>query len=135
MAKKTTKSSTKKTDKYVVFLIKNGSLSKVGDSKEEFDWYIMNNVEDMIQWTGPEIEDSLNNGGVEEGHPLVVELLDNKNEWVTCNSDADIIYTQKQLDTMDFFSFDFSNSNDSNCTIYFKEINALNDDEKKLIKG
>ena len=124
-----------KMKKYYVFLKKNDLLSKVGDSKEEFDWYIINNVEDMIQWTGPEIEDSLNNGGVEEGHPLVVELLDNKNEWVTCNGDADIIYTQKQLDTMDFFSFDFSNSNDPNCTIYFKEINALNDDEKKLIEG
>ena len=135
MAKKTTKSSTKKTDKYYVFLKKNDLLTKVGDSKEEFDWYIINNVEDMIQWTGPEIEDSLNNGGVEEGDRLVVELLDNKNEWVTCNSNGDIIYTQKQLDTMDFFSFDFSNSNDPNCTIYFKEINALNDDEKKLIEG
>jgi hypothetical protein len=51
--------------KYYVFLKKNDLLSKVGDSKEEFDWYIINNVEDMIQWTGPEIEDSLNNGGVE----------------------------------------------------------------------
>ena len=121
--------------KYYVFLKENNHLSKVGNSKEEFDSYIRNNVDDVIQWTGPEIEDSLNNGGVEEGDPLVVELLDNNNEWVTCDGNRDIIYTQKQLDTVDFFSFEFSNSNDPNCIIYFKEINALNDDEKKLIEG
>ena len=125
-----------KMKKHVVFLKKNGLLSKVGDSKDDFDYYILNNAEGIIQWTGPEIEESLNNGAVEEGHPLVVELLDNKNEWATCtDGDANIIYTQKQLDTMDFFSLDCYNSNDKNFIVYFKEINALNDDEKKLIEG
>ena len=121
--------------KHVVFLKKNGLLSKVGDSKDDFDYYILNNSEGIIQWTGPEIEESLNNGGVEEGHPLVVELLDNKNEWATCTDDANIIYTQKQLDTMDFFSLDCYDSNYAKFVVYFKEINALNDEEKKLIEG
>ena len=36
---------------------------------------------------------------------------------------------------MDFFSLDCYNSNDKNFIVYFKEINALNDEEKKLIKN
>jgi hypothetical protein len=133
MSKRNKKES--KMKKHVVFLKKNDLLSKVGDSKDEFDWYVLNNSEGIIQWTGPEIEESLNNGGVEEGHPLVVELLDNKNEWATCTDDANIIYTQKQLDTMDFFSLDCYDSNYQKFVVYFKEINALNDEEKKLIEG
>ena len=116
-------------EKYYVFLKKDDLLSKVGDGKDEFDTYIMNNVDDVIQWTGPEIEDSLNNGGVEEGDPLVVELLDNSNEWVTCDGNGDIIYTQKMIDKSDTFSVDFGN-----CIIYFKNETNLNNDERDLIK-
>jgi len=112
--------------KHYVFLKKNDLLSKVGDGKDEFDTYIRNNVDDVIQWTGPEIEDSLNNGGVEEGDPLVVELLDNSNEWVTCDGNRDIIYTQKMIDKSDTFSVDFGN-----CIIYFKNETNLNNDERE----
>ncbi len=115
--------------KHYVFLKKDGIISKIGDSKDEFDYYIINNIDGVIQWTGPEIEDSLNNGGVEEGDPLVVELLDNGNEWVTCSDDAIIIYTQKMIDTSDTFSVDFSD-----CVVYFKDETNLNKEERDLIK-
>ena len=115
--------------KYYVFLKKDGILSKVGESKDEFDTYIINNVDDVIQWTGPEIEDSLNNGGVEEDHPLVVELLDNSNEWATCWPDDNIIYTQNMIENSDTFSVDFGD-----CIIYFKDDANLNNDERDLIK-
>ncbi len=117
--------------KYFVFEKKSDVLTLLGTNKDEFIDYIDNNVDDIIKWRPHEIEETLENGDCSNDHPLVLELLDNANEWAYCWGDAEnIIYTQKTFENEDFLSCDFYDF-----VVYFKEFNLLNDDEKKLIQN
>jgi hypothetical protein len=114
---------------YYVFKQIGQSIKLVGKSKDEFHSFIRNNYDDVIEWQANEIEESLNLGDIQEDSPLVVECLDNENQWVLCYPDSDsIIYTQKNFDNSDHLSIQFDN-----CLIYFKEEKLLNNVEKKLI--
>ena len=114
---------------YFVFEQQENNLHLVGKSKDEFDSYIRNNVDDVMQWQANEIEESLNLGDVAENNPIVVECLDNGNEWVTCYPDSEtIVYTQKSLELSEGLSVDFGDR-----VVYFKEQSMLNEIEKSLI--
>jgi hypothetical protein len=115
--------------KYYVFKKLGQNLELVGRSKDEFDTFIRNNSDDVIEWQAHEIEESLNLGDITEENPLVAECLDNGNEWVVCYPDSEsIVYTQKNFDVLDELSIEIDDY-----LIYFKEENLLNKDEKDLI--
>ena len=108
-----------------------GKIELIGHSKEEFDSYLRENFDDVIEWTSVEIEEAINLGDIAEDHAIAIEIFENGNEWVLCYSDADnILYTQKTFENSDSLSIDINES-----TIYFKPTSQLNADEKKLIEG
>ena len=97
----------------------------------EFDSYLRENFDDVIEWTSVEIEEAINLGDIAEDHAIAIEIFENGNEWVLCYSDADnILYTQKNFENSDSLSIDKNES-----TIYFKPTSQLNADEKKLVVG
>ena len=97
----------------------------------EFDSYLRENFDDVIEWTSVEIEEAINLGDIAEDHAIAIEIFENGNEWVLCYSDADnILYTQKTFENSDSLSIDINES-----IIYFKPTSQLNADEKKLIEG
>lgn len=115
--------------KFYVFRKQGEKLELVGNSKDEFDSFIRDNYEDVMEWQANEIEESLNLGDITEDNPLVAECLDNGSEWVMCYPDSEsILYSQKNFDNSDELSVKIGN-----CIIYFKELVLLNKDEKDLI--
>ena len=116
--------------KITAFKNTKGKIELIGHSKEEFDSYLRENFDDVIEWTSVEIEESINLGDIAEDHVLAIEILENGNEWVICYSDADnILFTQKTFENSDSLNIDIDES-----TIYFKPTSQLNADEKKLLK-
>ena len=116
--------------KITAFKNTKGKIELIGQSKEEFDSYLRENFDDVIEWTSVEIEEAINLGDIAEDHVLAIEILENGNEWVICYSDADnILFTQKTFENSDSLNIDIDES-----TIYFKPTSQLNADEKKLLK-
>ena len=117
--------------KTYAFINTKGKIELIGHSKDEFDSYLRENFDDIIEWTSVEIEEAINLGDIAEDHVIAVEIFENGNEWVLCYSDADnILFTQKTFENSDSLSVDINES-----TIYFKPTSQLNADEKKLVVG
>jgi hypothetical protein len=83
-----------------------------------------------MEWQAYEIEEALNSGDAAEDNPIVIESLDNGNEWVVLYpDDGPIIYTQKAYENSESLVVEIDEDK-----IYFKAENLLNEAEKALIK-
>lgn len=123
--------------KYYVFKQEEESVDCIGVGKEVFDLYIRDRFDGAVEWTSNEIEESLNLGDISADHPLVVELLDNNNNWVLCYPDQDnIIYTESKLKESDEIYVDFGvfeSASKKSIKVYFREFKLLTKKEKSLI--
>jgi hypothetical protein len=114
---------------FYVFKQTNDQIELIGKSKNDFSSYIMN-LEYVMKWQAYEIEEALNYGDTTEDNPIVIECLDNGNEWVVLYpDDGPIIYTQKAYENSESLVVEIDEYK-----IYFKAENLLNEAEKALIK-
>ena len=60
----------------------NCTIELIGHSKGDFDSYLRENFDDVIERTSVEIEEAINNGDLVEDHKLSLEIFENDNEWV-----------------------------------------------------
>jgi hypothetical protein len=114
---------------FYVFKQTNDKIELIGKSKNDFSSYIMN-LDRVMEWQAYEIEEALNSGDAAEDNPIVIECLDNGNEWVVLYpDDGPIIYTQKEYESSESLVVEIDEDK-----IYFKAENLLNEAEKELIK-
>ena len=113
---------------FYVFKQTNDKIELIGKSKNDFSSYIMN-LDRVMEWQAYEIEEALNLGDTTEDNPIVIECLDNGNEWVVLYpDDGPIIYTQKAYENSESLVVEIDEDK-----IYFKAENLLNEAEKALI--
>lgn len=121
----------KKQENYAVFASGENGLKLIGKSKNDFYNYFeeLTNEGDIVCWRPYEIEESVNGGYIDRDELLVVELLDNGNDWVFVGSadGSDILFTQKSFDSADSLEVDLGDE-----VIYFKPTSELTEKEKNL---